>query len=41
MSSLADKLQARKQNLKQVSTVITTVDGQKVNFEKTVEGPLP
>ena len=30
MTSLADKLQAKKQNLKQVSTVITNVDGKKV-----------
>ena len=29
MTSLADELQAKKQNLKQVSTVITNVDGKK------------
>ncbi|XP_028391868.1 dual specificity protein phosphatase 19-like [Dendronephthya gigantea] len=29
MSNLADRIQAQKQNLKQVSTVITTLDGQK------------
>ncbi len=34
MSSLADKLQAKKQDLTQISTVITNVDGKKVNLNK-------
>ena len=31
MSSLAELLQAKKQGLKQVSTVVTNTDGKKVN----------